>query len=462
MMKTKKVCRMLAMLLVFVMTAVALPIQSFAAKEDYWFAEKEPVTDYAYSMVFVPDTQILLRNDPDNFHKIYDWILDNKEAKNIQYVLGLGDITDYDANDEWRLAYDQITRMDGVVPYSLIIGNHDSTERFNRTFNKEPYISSYEGSYDDKIENTWRTLMIGSIPYLILTLDFLPDDEILEWANGVVEAHPNHNVIVTTHAFLHSDGTPMSEGEGWHTTVDSRVRTNDADDIWEKFVRKHENIVLVVGGHIASDRVVMTQSYGDHDNIVTQVLIDHQDVDEQQGSAGMVCTFYFSADGSKVQVETYSTVRDLYYMPENQFSFELAVVGQNGPNAVTLNPPKRTQHNVPEKTTSAEQPTDIPENGNASYKEEESAETPEKEQTVQTGSNVGNSTEILTTGTENGTQNVQTTGSAETPSVEQELSDDVKPDNTLVYIIASVIAVVLVGAMAVIVVICKKRKSSCK
>ncbi|MBR5569662.1 MAG: metallophosphoesterase [Oscillospiraceae bacterium] len=363
-----KIRRMITVLLVLSIAVALVVLPASAEKEDYWFAEKEPVTDYSYSMVIVPDTQILLRNDPDNFHKIYDWILDNKEAKNIQYVLGLGDITDYDANDEWRLAYEQITRMDGVVPYSLIIGNHDSTERFNRTFNKEPYISSYEGSYDDKIENTWRTIIIGNIPYLILTLDFLPDDEILEWANGVVEAHPNHNVIVTTHAFLHSDGTPMSEGEGWHTTIDSRPRSNDGDDIWEKFVKKHENIVMVLGGHIASDRVVVTQSLGDHDNTITQILIDHQNVDELQGSAGMICIFYFSADGKKVTVETYSTVRELYYMHENQFSFDLAVVGDGaGASAVS--------HAVKGQVSAETQATDT----NATTPAEKE-QTPEKEQ----------------------------------------------------------------------------------
>ncbi len=460
-MKKKNVCRMLAMLLILAMTVVALPIQSYAEKEDYWFAEKEPVTDYAYSMVVVPDTQILLRNYPEDFHKIYDWILENKDEKNIQYVLGLGDITDYDANDEWTLAYEQITRMDGVVPYSLIIGNHDSTERFNRTFNKEPYISSYEGSYDDKIENTWRTLIIGNVPYLILTMDFLPDDEILEWANGVVEDHPNHNVIVTTHGYLHSDGTPMSEGEGWHTTVDSRVRTNDGDDIWEKFISKHENIVMVLCGHIAYDRVVMTQSYGENGNLVTQILADHQSVDELQGSTGMVCIFYFSADGSKVQVETYSTVRDMYYMTENQFSFELAVVGQNGPNAVTVNPPKRTQHNVQAETTENSQTTTVTQNGNTSSGNSQSpvTETTEQPQDAPLGTTAENLTAAPVTGNDQtAAGNEQPADTATAPSADQTQPDIKKPDHTLTYIIVAVIAVVLAGGVIAAVILSKKKK----
>ena len=389
----EKIGRIINVLLAVAMLVALGSGSVSAAKEDeYWFAEKDPVTDYSYSMVVVPDTQILLRNDPDNFHKIYDWILDNKEEKNIQYVIGLGDITDYDANDEWRLAYEQITRMDGVVPYSLIVGNHDSSERFNRTFNKEPYISSYEGSYDDKIENTWRTIMIGNIPYLILTLDFLPDDEILEWANGVVEAHPNHNVIVTTHAFLHSDGTPMSEGEGWHTTIDSRVRTNDCDDMWEKFIKKHENIVLVLSGHIAIDRVVVTQSYGDHGNVITQMLIDHQNVDELQGSAGMICVFYFSADGKKVTVETYATVRDLYYMEENQFTFDLPVVGDET-SIATISEPVRGNVGAKKFKTSAG-----------------ASETTDQEQTTESGTTEESDSVPVDSQSQTGDDSVYTTG----------------------------------------------------
>ena len=441
----KNIYRVLAFMLALIMIVAVLPITGLAAKEDYWFAEKEAVTGYAYSMVFVPDTQILLANDPANFPKIYDWILENKEEKNIQYVLGLGDITDFDANDEWELAYEQIGRMNNVVPYSLTIGNHDTSERFNRTFNKEPYISSFEGSYDDKIENTWRTLNIGDIQYLIMTLDYGPTDDVLEWANGVLEAHPDHNVIITTHEYLYKDGTTQGYEDGW-SAGKYDDKENDGDDIWEKLVCKHENVVLVVNGHTASDRVVMSQVYGDNDNVVTQMLIDHQDVDEEQGSAGMICIFYFSEDGGTVTVETYSTVREMYYMEENQFTFNLAVVGKDGASSASFKPVKRNIQPVSNENEEANQETGL--NNNIGDSDSQENDTPEgnsakEENGVQ--SEEQNAAEV--SGTMIGTQKPQTEGadiSANPGGQEQK--------NNPGYIVLALVGVILAGGIITMVV----------
>ena len=287
----------------------------------------EKVTDYAYSFAVVGDTQIISYEDPDNLHNIYDWIIDNKENENIEFVFGLGDITDRDTDAEWILAKEQIHRMDGVVPYSIIRGNHDGSGQYNKYFPYSDYADVLAGSYDETMLNTFQKLTIGQTKYLIINLDVGASDEVLAWANEVVAAHSNYNVIVTTHAYLDYDGSWIDESSYVGPTV--LGFPNNGDDIWEKFVRKHANISLVLCGHMDNDNITVTTAVGDCGNTVTQMLIDPQGLDKGYGSTGMVAMLYFSEDGKNVDVRYYSTIRESYFREENQFAMEMpgVVVG---------------------------------------------------------------------------------------------------------------------------------------
>ncbi len=302
-------------------------------KSSLWIEEKEPVTDYDYTFAVVGDTQIVAKQDKlngtQNLNRLYDWIVSQKDAQNIQYVMGLGDITDGNSAEEWSIAKEAIHRLNGHIPYSLVRGNHDGSTQINQTFNDpatSPYSQSYEGSFDGTLNNTWRTLYAGSsqTPYLILTLDYGPTDEILAWADQVVQEHPNHNVIVTTHAYLFRDGTTLDSGDVCPPS-NSNPAYNNGDQVWEKFVRKHENIVMVLSGHDPCAQVVVTQTEGDHGNVVTQMLIDPQGVDAKS-LIGAVALLHFSADGKKVSVEYYSTLREAHYMSGNQFEIDISLL----------------------------------------------------------------------------------------------------------------------------------------
>ena len=49
---------------------------------------------------------------------------------------------------------------------------------------------------------------------MVVTLDSGAGDPVLEWANGVIAAHPNHNVIVVTHAYMQRDGSKLDSTDG--------------------------------------------------------------------------------------------------------------------------------------------------------------------------------------------------------------------------------------------------------
>ncbi len=303
-------------------------------RQVYWISDKEPVTGYDYTFAVIGDTQKVTyydyQNGTKNLKKIYSWILSQKESQNIQYVMGLGDITEKGTIDaEWDLAVEAIGQLDGKIPYSLVRGNHDNSEKMNQYLkdtSKISYSTTYEGSYDKNVNNTWRTIEAGSekVPYLIFTLDYGINDSIMAWAGKIIEDHPHHNVIITTHAYLFRDGTTLDSGDVCPPS-NSSASYNNGDHIWTKFASKYENIMFVLSGHDPCSQIVYRQDAGDHGNVVTQMLIDPQGVDVSTPT-GAVALLHFSKDGRTVDVEYYATIPEKYFMTSNQFSMTVDVV----------------------------------------------------------------------------------------------------------------------------------------
>ena len=299
-----------------------------------YFTEKAPLEDYAYSFAVLGDTQILAESYPDKFTALYDWVLGNVEAKKIKFVLGLGDITNSSTNAEFDLAKKNIERMNGVVPYSLVRGNHDTENQMKKYFPVSAYKDKLGGYYGSDIFNSWQELIVGEIKYLIFTLDYGAKDAVLNWASEIIAAHPEHNVIITTHAYLFRDGTTLDAGDVVPPS-NKGSQYNNGDHMWDKLIKKHENIVLVLSGHDPCDYVVAAQDKGTNGNIVTQMLVDPQGVDKAQGGVGLVTMLYFSADGKTMQVETYSTDKKAYFLEENQFTLTLDLAEGKAPETTS-------------------------------------------------------------------------------------------------------------------------------
>jgi len=96
---------------------------------------------------------------------------------------------------------------------------------------------------------------------------------------------------------------------------------NDGEQIWQKFVRKHENIFLVVSGHIGGDGMGKLTSKGDHGNPVHQLLANYQG--RPRGGDGWLRILRFLPKENKISVRTYSTFHDKYDDdPQNQFELD--------------------------------------------------------------------------------------------------------------------------------------------
>ena len=296
-------------------------------KEIVWIdgADMGPLPEFAYSFAVVGDTQRIAYNYKDRFGEIYDWILDNAPGNKTKFVMGLGDITETSSDEEWTIAMNAIKKLDGNIPYSLVRGNHDSVDSFNKYVKYDDYKNVVGGTYEGDMRNTYQKFSVGDVKYMVFTLDYGASNKVLAWAREIIESHPDHNVILTTHAYLYRDGTTLDADDICPPATTGGK--NNGDHIWDKLASQCENIVLVLSGHDPCDNIIMTQDKGVHGNTVTQMLIDPQGADNTYGGLGAVAMFYFSEDGKDVTVRYFATLQDKYFMSASQFNMTLDVVG---------------------------------------------------------------------------------------------------------------------------------------
>ena len=394
------------------------------------FAERENEIgdEYKYSIAIIPDTQNInkydvfnkdtsvnysnLLSDPtnqayidayfngtagDSLSYIYDWLVANKESKNIQLVLGVGDVTNDDGKDtttgskddgidqtdlEWIKAVMQYNKLsEAGIPYALVQGNgpHDTVAQLSKFFdttdsdgNGFDSVNANFGAFEsasyfggkssitymngNDLGNYYIKCEINGIKYMVLCLQYAPvatvgSSAIGDFANEAIAANSDHSVIVLTHGYLSTDGE----------------RNDNGEKIWKEFASKHENVIMVISGHEASNFVVHSAAKGECGNTVNQLLVDFQDADvDYKTKSGMVAMLYFSEDGSKVKVEYVSTYMSaqssdgkdmLYRQGENSYVFNLNGDVIEEPEIPGGNEPELPEVNEPEIPEEPEIPT---------------------------------------------------------------------------------------------------------
>ena len=284
--------------------------------------------EYEYAIAFLPDIQYMTQSYPGSLQIMIDYLVEKGKTKNIQYVLGLGDITNSNTATEWSTILRQTNRLNGYLPYALTPGNHDGINSGGKEVLDNIYAKKTGHYYQlveknggffnkDSVRNTYHTFTVGEIDYLVIALDFGATDDILTWAGELLNSHPNHRAIILTHGYLNSDGTTLDSND--YASPDTYVRSlNSGEDIWEKLVSKHENIAMIVSGHMHHDTIVVTPREGDAGNTVYQILMDPQSTCKKLGGLGAIGMMYFTADGNHAKVEYYSTVFDKYFAESNK------------------------------------------------------------------------------------------------------------------------------------------------
>lgn len=265
-----------------------------------------------FTIIVLPDTQTYSKDYPEVFSSQTQWIAENKENLNIQFVIHEGDlVNDKDNENQWKRANESMWILDkNNIPYSVVRGNHDkSTEFYNIYFPVSRFSDKgwWGGNYNNNTNN-YQLLTIQNQKFLFISLDACPDTGEINWADSVLNFYSDRKAILTTHGYLNE-----SAERNVHVCGNTKY-------IWE-MIKKHENLQMVFSGHVHAE--ARRIDFNDAGKPVYQMLADYQT--EEGGKSGYLRILTFSKD--KIYVTTYSSYSNKYKTGnESQFVIDNEII----------------------------------------------------------------------------------------------------------------------------------------
>lgn len=334
-------------LLALMLSMTTLGTLSASAASDFF--DKEPAQNVDYSFAVLGDIQTITYSDAHNGTKyletMFDWILDNREERKIEYVIGLGDSVDTLRSTsggaarnpkEWQKVRSQLRKLlEADMPHLVVRGNHDDesgyhqyvcTEDYQAQMDEFFYDSSKTATHGNSMSNCYRKLEIGNHKYLMLGLDYnaWDDEDVIAWANDVVSSNPDYKVILSIHSYLNGWGNYYKDeiGSASADFLTQEELTFNAQELWNNFVSKHENMFMVLCGHVSSKFPTVKIATGENGNKVYKVLIDPQTYEETDPS-GFVYMINVTNGGANIELEYFSTVKGKYFGTNSQMKIDL-------------------------------------------------------------------------------------------------------------------------------------------
>lgn len=294
-----------------------------------------PFVEGSWTFVLLPDTQAYVMKYPDVLTKQIRWIVDNKEQRSIAFVATEGDITNNNTTDQWGNARYSFSFMDGVMPYALVPGNHDygpngsaatRETKLNIFFpiellGKQP---TFGGVFErGKLDNSYHLFSAGGRDWLVIGLEWAPRNEVVQWANKVLDKYPSRSAMIITHAYLYNDDSRydhITAKQDWnphnYPTAKLPGAVNDGEELWQKLIYNHKNVVFVFSGHVLHEGTGLLTSKGANGNDVHQIMANYQM--RKEGGEGYLRLLEFLPDGNTVQVKSYSPHLDKYMTASDQ------------------------------------------------------------------------------------------------------------------------------------------------
>ena len=305
-----------------------------------------------YSFAVIPDIQAMTHNystiGGTNLTQQTQWLIDNKDTYNIKFVSYVGDLGECQYVDdttsahtiaEWEYMQQRIHMLDGVLPYTVILGNHDyddwcrtsrETTMFDRYFRYDAMkdLPGFGGAFKvGDMDNTYSLIKVSdSVEYLIFAIEYGPRYTVLNWVDRIISEHPNARVIITSHCIVDPDGTFNARGDVADASINPRkhsVGSYAGQDIWDKIASKHSNMFMMYSGHLPCDNLVTRVDTGVNGNKVYSTLVDFQGA-MLTSKMNTFLLVRVDEDEKLISFCAYSPEMDACYNEQNQyvFSFE--------------------------------------------------------------------------------------------------------------------------------------------
>jgi hypothetical protein len=282
----------------------------------------------------------------DVWHHYSEWMDPVHAARGFQWMPNGGSETARSPKVQTRAfeipaAVQGFKLLDGKLPFSVVPGNHDydalwtdpahpprpeqkqvgvrhlgGLTGFQSAFSSASAFFAgrpwYVDSHDDGADSA-QVFTAGECRFLHIGLQYHAPDVSLSWAAAVIARHPGLPTIVTTHDYLDRDGKRHMRSNPLSSDLDPL--DNDPERIWEEFVSRHDQIFLVLSGHVSGQGFsVDTNRAG---NAVYQMMADYQDRNRSAIDAGAdgptgdgwlrLLKFRLDTARPTIEVRTYST-----------------------------------------------------------------------------------------------------------------------------------------------------------
>jgi len=294
--------------------------------------------DYDFSIAHVTDTQFLSEGAvntslneaaQERFAEAYraqmNWIVENADERKISYVAHTGDIIENwmlpqhpedRAREEFEFASEMQSIIDEAgIPNGIIPGNHDNgwgmfgNDMFNDYFPAERYEAASTSWENASYGGPWREgdnsahydlFEIDGHDFVAVYLPYGHNTAQRNWANEVLQAFPDRDALLFTHAYLRASSNADASKAGGNIGYGDNghlLRT--------QVVERNDNLVMVASGHYHG--TTWNHNYNGDGGPVFEMLGDYQNYEvDGERNTGFMRLLQFDIDAGEVKVNTYS------------------------------------------------------------------------------------------------------------------------------------------------------------
>ena len=283
--------------------------------------EFPPAPEGTFSIAVIPDTQQYRgrgskakpgSEDPVTnpvFDAYTGWLADNLKRQRIVFVSHSGDIVDVNHRDQWEVARRAMDRFHGRVPYGISVGNHDMQRPGNSSLFQEFFGASRFASFDwyggcfrrssdgaaisakgelptavsGNNANSCQLFSASGMDFVALHLECNAPDDVLAWADDVLEQHADRRAMITTHMNLGPRDMPKTKRD-YSDAPKGRMRWtkchgergNSSQQMWDECFRKHANLFMICSGDQSRTQALRQSVRGQAGNVVHELLSDYR------------------------------------------------------------------------------------------------------------------------------------------------------------------------------------------
>jgi hypothetical protein len=301
-----------------------------------------PIGQVSWCLATIPDIQVYTGLGGDSvtlLRNTIQWIIDNRVAQKIEHVAFLGDLTNHDE----YYTIDDDPSIPSYFPSYFVKGDNSLNSDLVE-FNPGKY---YQGAYRLWTAPTGREWLIMNLDYWAdKWTAYFPEWTMTqkEWAQGVIETHPNHSVLIITHSVLQEGADTTGEPIG--------IRGASTQiDVYDYLTNKYPNIQMVLGGHTLDGAwlndpelddvddtmgpmaTVRQHTTGQEYNKFHEIIFNSQELlGPPRGGNGFIRLYDFMEDDITVNARTYEYLNDTWWESNrHKFTVKLNQVAAQRP-----------------------------------------------------------------------------------------------------------------------------------